>query len=203
MRLKVVVICLGMFVFFGVSSGVLAYTTGEFGSGTYGSCDYGTACSITLSSNGSISIDVTPTTGGQCTIQSDVASVQTDDSNGYTLMLADSSTDTSLLNGASSIPAGSGTLASPAALTPNSWGWRVDGLGSFGSGHTTAVSNVSPNSTLFAAIKASNVGSDTVSSTSAAANPAEDTTVWYGACADSSVTSGSYTTGVTYTAVAN
>jgi hypothetical protein len=180
-----------------------AYPTGTYGSGTYGSCQYGNACSISLTSNGSISLDVTPASGGKCTIQSDTASVLTDDSNGYTLTLADNGTDTSLSDGSATIPATTATFGSPAALSGNEWGYRVDGLGSFGSGPTTAQSSISPPSTVFAGIKASNQTADTIATTSSAANPAVNTTVWFGACADTSVSSGAYTTQVTYTAVAN
>ncbi len=186
-----------------VSPRVLAYATGTYGSGSYNSCVYGSACSITLVSSGNVSLNITPAAGGKCTIQSDTASVMTDDTNGYTLTLADNSTNTGLINGSSSISAGSGTLASPAALSGNAWGYRVDGLGSFGAGPTTAQSNVSPSGTLFAGIKASNQTADTLASTSTAADPAVTTTVWYGVCADTSVPSGAYASQVTYTAVAN
>lgn len=180
-----------------------AYVTGTYGSSTYGSCTYGDACSITLTSDGSISLDITPDSSGRCTIQSDTASVQTDDSNGYTLTLADSSTNTSLSDGSGTIPATSASFASPSALTANKWGYRVDGLGSFGAGPTTAQSNIAIPSTVFAGIKASNQTADTIAVTSSAANPAVDTTVWYGACANTGVSSGAYTTQVTYTATAN
>ncbi len=180
-----------------------ALTSGTYGSSTYGSCNYGAVCSVTLISNGNVALNVTPTASGNCTVQSDQASVQTDDANGYTLMLSDATTNTALVNGGSSINAGGGTLASPAALTPNAWGYRVDGLGSFGSGPTTAQSNISPNATSFAAIKASNASADIIASTTSAANPAVATTIWYGVCANTNVASGSYSTQVTYTAVAN
>jgi hypothetical protein len=186
-----------------IGSLALAYPTGNYGSGTYGWCEYGTVCSITLVSDGNITLNVTPTSGGSCTIHSDTASVQTDDTNGYVLTLADTTTNTSLVNGSHSITAGSGTLASPAALTSNSWGWRVDSLGSFGSGPTTAQDNVSPDSTSFAAIQSSSDTPDTIATSSTAADPAVVTTVWYGECANTSVVSGSYATTVTYTAVAN
>jgi hypothetical protein len=181
----------------------LAYTTGTYGSGSYGSCDFGSACSISLTSNGNIDLNVTPAAGGACTTQSDTASVLTDDTNGYTLTLADSSTSTALQNGAASINASSGTLASPTSLVANNWGYRVDGLGSFGSGPTTSQTNVSPSGALFAGIEASDQPADTIASTSGAADPAVTTTVWYGACANTSVASGTYSSQVLYTAVAN
>lgn len=180
-----------------------AYPTGTYGSSTYGSCAYGNSCSITLTSGGTVHLDITPASGGKCTIQSDTASVLTDDSNGYTLTLADNSTNTALDDGSATIPATTATIGSPAALSANKWGYRVDGLGSFGAGPTTAQSNISIPATLFAGIKASNQTADTIATTSSAANPAQITTIWYGACADPSLSSGVYTTQVTYTAVAN
>jgi hypothetical protein len=179
------------------------YPTGTYGSATYGVCSYGAACSISVTSNGTVSLNVTPAAGGRCTIQSDSVAVLTDDSNGYTLTLADSGTNTALINGASSINATSGTFASPTALTADTWGYRVDGVGSFGSGPTTAQSNISPPSWLFAGVEPSTSSADTIASTSAAADPAQTTTVWYGACADTLVASGTYTSQVIYTAVAN
>lgn len=179
------------------------YPTGTYGSSTYGSCAYGSSCSITLTSNGTISLDITPASGGRCTIQKDTASVLTDDSNGYTLTLADSSTSTALNDGSATIPATTATFASPVALTANTWGYRVNGLGSFGSGFTTPQSNITIPSTVFAGIKASNQTADTIAVTSSAANPAQTTDIWYGACADTSISSGPYTTQVTYTATAN
>ena len=182
---------------------VAATTNGDYGEGTYGSCAYGAACSISITSSGSVSLNVAPTTSGVCTTQSDSVAVLTDDANGYMLTMNDNSTNTALLNGGSSISSTTGTFASPAALTDNSWGYRVDSLGSFGSGPTTSQSNTALNSTTFAAIEASNVTPDTLASTSTAADPAVTTTVWYGVCADSTIPSGSYTTQVTYTALAN
>ena len=203
MRLRLLPLGLIISVVVSIPSLVLAYSSGTYGSGSYGSCEYGSVCSVTLISNGNVSLNVTPTPSGNCTIQSDSASVQTDDTNGYTLTLADNGTNTSLINGAKTIAAGSGTFASPAVLANSSWGYRVDGLGSFGSGPTTSQSNVSSSSNTFAAIEASNASADTIAATSTAADPAIATTVWYGVCADTSVTSGSYVTQVTYTAVAN
>lgn len=181
----------------------IAYPSGTYGSGSYGACGYGDSCSISVTSNGNVSLNVTPTASGSCTIQNDNVAVLTDDTNGYTLTVADNSTNTALINGAMTISASPSTIANPAALAINSWGYRVDSLGSFGGGPTTSQSNVSPGSTLFAGIKANDQPADTIASVSGAADPAITTTVWFGACANTNVTSGSYTTQVLYTAVAN
>ena len=170
--------------------------------GPYGACQYN-ACSITISSNGTVSLDVTPTSSGSCTIQNDTVSVFTENPSGYILSLNNSTTDTTLRNGSGTINSTTGSQSSPIALTVNRWGYRVDGVGGFGSGPTTSQSNVSLNSTLFAIVPASNVTADTIASTSVPANPTVDTQVWYGVCANIGVSSGSYTTQVTYTAVTN
>lgn len=174
----------------------------EYGSGLYGACQYG-SCSITIGSNSNVSVNVTPNSGGSCTVQSDSVSVLTSNSSGYTLTLADSGTNTALRKGSDSIAATSATQASPSALSANAWGYRVDGAGAFGNGPTTAGNNTSPGSTTFAGVPASNGTAATVASTSVAANPAVTTTIWYGVCANTNIPNGTYTTQVVYTAVTN
>lgn len=183
---------------------VLADTTDNttYGSGSYGDCDYG-SCAITLTSSGAVSLDITPTQSGSCSIASDTVSVLTDSTAGYTVKLASSTTNTNLVNGSSTIATSSGTAGSPAILNPNAWGWRVDGLSGFGAGPSSAQSNIAAPISSFAGIPASNVMPATIKSSSSAANPAVDTTVWYGLCADISVLNGTYTTQVTYTATTN
>jgi hypothetical protein len=142
----------------------------HYGSGLYGACQYG-SCSISIGSATSVAIDVTPTASGSCTIQKDAVAVSTDNSAGYSLSFADNSTNTALTNGQTNIPATTATQASPTSLTINHWGYRVDGVGGFGAGPTTAQSNVAISTAKFAGVPASN--------------------------------SGTYTSQVTYTAVAN
>jgi len=175
----------------------------NFGSGTYGLCLYNIGCSLTISSSSTVNSNVTPSPSGACTINNDVVSVFTDDASGYTLTVKNNSTNTALLNGGSSISSTSGTQSSPLALTANQWGYRVDGVGGFGAGPTSAQSNISLNSILFAIMPASSSSPDTIASTAVAASPAVNTSVWYGVCADTTIPSGTYTTQVTYTAVTN
>lgn len=183
---------------------VLADTTDEsnYGTGLYGDCNYG-SCSITLSSGGSVDLDIIPTQSGKCTIASDTVSVLTDSTSGYTVQLASSTTDTDLVNGASTIDTSAGTAASPASLSPNAWGWRIDGYSGFGSGPTSAQVNIASPIAGFAGVVPSNVTPSTIKTSSSPANPAEDTIVWYGLCADTSALNGTYTTQVTYTALVN
>ncbi|MEJ0072549.1 MAG: hypothetical protein WDN27_00410 [Candidatus Saccharibacteria bacterium] len=174
----------------------------QYGSGTYSACQYG-SCSVSITTSSSVGISLTPSPTGSCSIQKDQVSVFTDNSNGFSLTLADSGTDTSLKSGAHGITASAGTLSSPVTLAINHWGYRVDGAGGFGSGPTSAQTDVSSSSLSFAGVPASNATADTLADTDAAADPAVVTSVWYGVCADTAVASGTYSTQVTYTAVAN
>ena len=170
--------------------------------GPYGACQYN-ACSITISSSGTVSLNVTPTSSGSCTTQNDIVSVFTENPSGYTLSLANSTTNTTLSNGSNTINSSTASQSSPAALSVNSWGYRVDGVGGFGAGPTTSQTNISLNSTTFAKVPPSNGTADTLADTNVAANPAVNTSVWYSVCANTNVSSGSYTAQVTYTAVTN
>jgi hypothetical protein len=174
-----------------------------YGTGPYGVCLYGSCQEIAIISNGSVSLNVDPTAAGACTIQSDTVSVFTQDSSGIILTLNNSSTSTSLSNGSSTINSTTATQASPAALAVNSWGYRVDGVGEFGAGPTTAQSDTTLNSILFAEVPPSNGTPDILASTNIAADPPVNTNVWYSDCANTSVGSGIYSAQVTYTAIAN
>jgi hypothetical protein len=174
----------------------------QYGSGLYGVCQYG-SCSISISSSTSVAVNVTPTASGSCTIQKDAVAVSTDNSAGYNLSFANSSTNTALVNGGSIIPATAATQASPASLTVNHWGYRVDGIGGFGAGPTSAQSNVAVSAAQFAGVPASNGTAAVLATTASKANPAVTTNVWYGVCANTSTASGTYTAQITYTAVAN
>jgi hypothetical protein len=173
-----------------------------YGSGNYGNCDYG-ACTITLSSGGATTLNVVPTPAGKCTVQSDTASVLTDSTAGYSLTMTTSTTNNAMTGASGSIAAASGTAASPATLSMNTWGYRVDSLAGFGAGPTSSQNNGSIPSVSFAGVPASNQSPTQVATSSGPANPTVNTTVWYGLCANSTVPSGSYSVTVTYTAVTN
>jgi len=154
-----------------------------------------------LSSSGTVNLNATPTGSGVQTIASDTVTVSTNDSAGYTLKLGETGVSSALTSGGNTIPAVSGTQASPVAETANSWGYRVDGVGGFGAGPTSAASNQAIASTKFAAIPATG-SPDTLVTTSTTASSAT-TTVWYGVAVNTSAVSGTYTNDVTYTATAN
>lgn len=176
----------------------------NYGMGTYGSCSYNT-CGVSLTSSGSINLNITPSAGTTCTVGSDSVAVTTDSSSGYTLQLNDTDTANQLAGAAtgSSIPATSATSGSPAALSAGHWGYRVDGMGSFGAGPTSALSNGAVPGVTFAAVPLSSGTPDTIATTSVPADPAVTTTVWYGVCASTAQASDTYTDNVTYTAIVN
>jgi len=203
---KSLIVILAMFVvvFAWANDGAYADTTDSatYGSGDYGNCDYG-SCTITLTSGGTTTVNVVPTPTGKCTVQSDTASVLTDNTTGYSLSMTTSTTNNAMTGSSGSINASSGTAASPVTLAMNTWGYRVDGLSGFGAGPTTSQNSGSIPSTTFAGVPPSNLAGTQVASSASAANPAVDTTVWYGVCANSAVPSGTYSVTVTYTAVTN
>lgn len=173
-----------------------------YGVGTYGTCQYDT-CSLSLTSGGTLSLNISPTSDGVYSTLNDEVEVGTGSSTGYTLSLADADTNTNLVNGGDTVAASSGTQASPIILIVNTWGYRVDGLSGFGAGPTTS-QNSSPNSTFtFAGVPASDQTAHSLKVTSAAASPPETTMVWYGARINNTKPSGTYTDQVVYTAVTN
>jgi hypothetical protein len=173
----------------------------NFGTGTFGSCQFGT-CSISLTSSGAVNLDVVPTPAGSCTIQSDTVSVLTDNSNGFSLSLSSTDSNTNLVSGAHTIPATGADFTTPVAMAANTWGYRIDGASSFGTGPTTAATNTGISAAKYAGIKSS-TSMETIVSTTTAANPAVDTKVWYAVCANTSVSNGTYSVQALYTAVTN
>lgn len=156
---------------------------------------------ITMTTSGTVAIGITPTGSGAASSQSDTVTVSTNNSAGYNLTLSDSDTNTNLVNGGNNIAAHAGTWASPSTLANNSWGYRSDGLGSFGAGPTSAETNVANLALTWAGVPSS-ASPQTLKSTSSTASN-DVTTVWYGVKADSTKPNGVYTDQVTYTATTN
>lgn len=174
----------------------------NYGEGTYGSCQY-SSCSITVTSNGSVSLDL-PFLGSSqtCSVDKDTVSVTTLSSTGYSLYISSSSSDTKL-NGAAhgdDIPATSAPAGSPSALTYSSWGYRID-AGLFGAGPTSAQTGGATPSVTFAGMPAL-ASPDYVTGSAAPANPAV-TDVWYGVCVDANIITDDYANSVTYSAIIN
>lgn len=152
---------------------------------------------ISVGTSTTVNISVTPVTGGSQSAAADTVTVATNNATGYDLTLADSDANTSLVSGGNTIAAHAGTYAAPSALANNSWGYHIDGLGSFGTGGT-AENNVTSSSVKYAGVPAN--GSAQNIKTSSTTASGDSVTVYYGVKADPSVPNGTYTDTVTYTA---
>jgi hypothetical protein len=155
-----------------------------------------------LTTNGTVNVDVIPTGAGAQTIASDTVTVSTNDSSGYALELAETGASSDLVSGSNTIPTSSGSQTTPVAMSVNTWGYRVDGVGGFGTGPTSSQNSAAISGSIkFAAVPAT-ASPNTLKTTSGTASN-DTTTVWYGVAADTSQPSGTYTNSVTYTATAN
>lgn len=154
-----------------------------------------------FTTSGTVNVDVTPSGACAQTIASDTITVSTNNAAGYNLKLAESTASSDLVSGGDVIPASAGTQASPVVAAVNTWGYRVDGLGGFGAGPTSAVSNQPIGARTFAAVPAT--GSPNTLKTTSAPATNDTTTVWYQVTADTSTPPGTYTNIVLYTAVTN
>lgn len=155
---------------------------------------------ISITTSGSVALNVTPVSGGAQTSASDTVSVSTNNSAGYTLTLADSNADTDLDNGGNSIAAHAGTQASPTALANNRWGYHVDSIGGFDADGAVE-SNVTSSTIKYAGVPAS--GAPNTIKTTATTASGDTTTVWYAVKADTTNPNGTYSNIVTYTATTN
>lgn len=151
---------------------------------------------------GSVLLTITPTVAGSATTASDTVTVATNSTAGYTLQIASSTAN--LVKGADNITPTSGTIASPAVLANNSWGFRFDdstaGTG-FGSGPTSAQTDVAnPTSVLWAAVPTT---ATTIKTTAIPAPGGDAMNVFFGAKADTTKPNGDYVATVTFTGTAN
>ena len=155
---------------------------------------------ISMTTSGSVALNVTPVSGGSQTSASDTVSVSTNNAGGYFLTLANADATTTLVNGANTIAAHAGTQASPTALANNTWGYRVDSIGGFSTGGAVE-SNVTTSSITYAGVPAT--GSPNTIKTTGTTASNDTTTVWYAVKADTTKPNGTYTDTVTYTATTN
>jgi hypothetical protein len=154
-----------------------------------------------FTTSGTVNINAAPTGAGVQTVASDTVTVSTNSPTGYTLSLSESTAESSLISGANSIPTSTGTQVGPIAMTANSWGYRVDGVGGFGAAPTLATSNVAISTIKFASVPIM-AAPDTLKTTATTAT--NDTTkVWYAVAANTTAQPGTYTNTVTYTAITN
>ena len=171
------------------------------GTGAYSATATGQIRYITLSAPTSVDIAVTPAGGTKMSSKSANVLVATNAATGYKLSLSTQSTNRNLTNGSQTIAPTAGTQTAPIALSGSAWGYRVNGIGNFGS-TTIAENNVASSAYTWAGVP--DHAAPHVIRTTTVANPtAETTAVWYGVSVTGSQQSGIYTATVTYTAINN
>ncbi|MDR0956164.1 MAG: fibronectin type III domain-containing protein [Candidatus Nomurabacteria bacterium] len=164
------------------------------GWGAYSNVLSGQTIYVSISSqSASLSIDVN-LKPGKISSEGEDLTLSTNDTLGLTLSV---SADGDLTNGSYTIPAISGTFATPVALTAGvpGWGVRVDGQGNYGLCEPFG-SNYDSLDCLFSA-----VGGEIYRSTTPLNSQEVD--VEYGVSAGNNQAAGKYSANVTYTAVAN
>jgi hypothetical protein len=157
------------------SSSVMAQ---PYGQGTYdANVPYGGETSLSIATNGNVTIPVTPTSAGVSASGTSTVTVTSTDVQGYELYVR-ALGSTSLTNFSSTLPASANGV--PAALAMNTWGYNTDASSNF-------------------------VGmllTDTlIRSTTGPVSAGQNTTVTYGIRIDLSKAAGNYSTTVMYTAV--
>lgn len=165
---------------------------------------------ISITTSGTVTLNITPTGAGSYTSAADTVTVGTNSTAGYTLKLNDNDAEAALVHTVQTtnkLTAVSGTIAVPAALAVNQFGFRLNDSGAttgFGTGYGAAETNqASLGSDKWAAIPlASDSTTNTIRVTSAA-NASDAVSVYYGASADFSKPQGTYSDSVLYTATAN
>lgn len=155
---------------------------------------------ISISTSSTVTLSLTPTSGGVVSSSSDTVTVSTNKTNGYNLTLADADATTTLASGGNTITAHSGTFAAPTALTNGKWGYAVAAAGGFDASYSTET-NAGSSTSLWAGVPATG-SAQTLKTTSSTAS-GDTTTVWYAAKANSSQPNGTYSGTVTYTATTN
>ncbi|MBR3135306.1 hypothetical protein IKG54_01930, partial [Candidatus Saccharibacteria bacterium] len=150
------------------------------------------AWTVSISSSGTLNVDVTPSGSGTTSTATDNVNVYTNTPNGYQLYLNSTSGSTDIYNNSDTehernhFIATTGTKDSPIALSSNSWGYSL-----------------SSNPTTFSKVETSSSAADSlISSGSKTSGSGDNLYVTYGFNADTKLTPGTYTTSVTYTAVA-
>lgn len=156
---------------------VVQVSAQPFGKGKYGAnVPYGSQTSLTISTNGNVLIQVTPTDAGTLGTASGTVTVASTDVVGYDLYISALSS-TNMTNGAYTLAASAN--GSPAALAVNTWGYN-----------TNASSN-------FVGITTSPVLLHTLTGPATAG---DTTTVTYGVKVNNAKPAGNYVTSVVYTA---
>lgn len=162
------------------------------------------AATITLTttsqgSSNNVDINLTPGASAVLSSASDTLTVNTNDTLGYLLTLADADTTYTLTSGANTIAASANAIGSGATLATNTWGFALPGGTGFDATYT-AESNSTTSTSKWSAIPASGTPYTLKSTATTASN--DQTVVWYAAKVDSTKPTGTYTDQVVYTATA-
>jgi len=161
---------------------------------------------ISMSTASPVAFSLTPTAGGVVSSSSDTVTVDTNNTLGYVLTVADNDATTTLASGGNNFAATTGTKTTPIALTNGKWGFAVvtgtTGIGTngFDASYSTETNNASSTSK-WAGMPAT--GSPMMLKTTSTTAAADTLTVWYAAKANSTQPNGVYTDTVTYTATTN
>lgn len=162
---------------------------------------------ISISTLGSVSISVTPTSNGTFSNSNDTVTVSTNNTLGYNLKLSDSDGTTSLSDGAGHTIAASSATTTAATLSSGTWGFAVasgtpglTAISGFDASYTSQT-NVTNATSTWAGVPASGAGVVIKSTSSTATSDA--TTVYYAVKVDTTQPTGTYTDTVTYTATTN
>jgi hypothetical protein len=171
-----------------------------------------------FTTSSTVAIAVASASGTKQTVNTDVVTISTNNSTGYTLKLEDGNNSDALCTspglGCTGIPATAGTFAVPAIMSGvNQWGYHIDPVVPSTTWCSTATNcgttfgtSLSSNQATSATLKFAKVpvgGSPDTIKTTATTASSDVTDVWYGVNVDPTQASGSYSDAVTYTATAN
>jgi len=151
-----------------------------FGQGVFGAhVPFGVVTSLTISLGSNVSLTLSPSGSTFVGSGSHTISVTSTDVVGYSLYVYSSSGSTNMTNGTDTIPASSNGSAAP--LATNTWGYNTDGSSNYLGMTTHPV---------------------LLKTATGPYESGDNTTVTYGVLTDITKSAGSYTTSVTYTAIA-
>ncbi len=157
------------------------------------------AISVSNTDGASSGFNILPTAAGVMSTDSDVVTVATNSTAGYTLSIS-ASDATAVLTGVpgDTIAASANTYGAPTTLAANTWGYAVASIGTFDASYS-ALTNAA-NAGKWAGMPVLASAQQLKSTTGTTAGDA--TTVWYAVHANMGTDAGTYTDGVTYTALA-
>lgn len=148
-----------------------------YGKGLYGIIKYGSETSLSISTNGNISIPITPDTSGVLATGSSNVTVTSTDAKGYKLYIRPLNS-TNMNNLGTLLPTSANATLAPLAV--NTWGYNTDGSSNF---------------------LGANISDTLIKSVSTPMVSGDLTTVTYGLKLDMAKPAGNYTTTIVYTAV--